>query len=82
VLAMQPNGPIAELYFTPTNTFIKNGQRLDRFAHPKLVNGHRDHRHVALKTGHQLFSSKIHSDPVSYTDTSHNLESKALRRSS
>jgi hypothetical protein len=57
LIALQPNGPIAELYCSvgpQEGIFIRNGQRLSPVP-LTLWTSHRDHCHVALKPGRRLF---------------------------
>ena len=64
LIASDPNGPIAELFFAPLNIWYKNGQRLAsgalrgkpaECAFVMGVGGHEDHCHVALKPFKRLF---------------------------
>jgi hypothetical protein len=55
VIAMQPRGPVAELFYSPSGTFIKNGRRLLARDNSEIVKKHWTHCHVALKPGRRLF---------------------------
>jgi hypothetical protein len=52
-IALMPNGPIAELFCSSANIFIKDGKRLSPVS-KELLNSHLGHCHVALKSGRRL----------------------------
>ncbi len=53
-IALQPDGPIVELFSANASIFIKDGQRISPVK-IDLWNEHLNHCHVALKPGRRLF---------------------------